>query len=144
MIDPRPPFLAMPFPLDEYLDSLPGDYGKIARRLLRSAQWTPGAVGATQLDAGEVLIDERSEKLWGGLALDRAVSADGRRALVRRALARLEADKIIERRAAQARGPKNGPAFGPKNGPRNGPRNGPSFGPRNGPGERPDPTCKST
>ena len=40
----RPPFLAMPYPMDEYLDSLAGDYGKVARRLLRAARWEPGEV----------------------------------------------------------------------------------------------------
>lgn len=114
----RPPAIFMPYPLDEYLDSLPGDYGKIARRLLRAARWTRGVVDGFELDAGEALIDERSEKLWGGLRLDREVSPAGRRALVRRVLERLERDEILTRRAAHA--------FGPANGPRNGPRNGPS------------------
>jgi hypothetical protein len=114
----RPPFLAMPYPLDEYLDELAGDHGKVARRLLRAARWTAGEVDGIRLDAGEALIDERSEKLWGSLRLDRgAVSIDARRALVGRVLERLEADGIIERRAAQG----SGPGTGPKNGPRRGP-----------------------
>lgn len=118
-----PPFLAVPYPLDEYLDALPGDYGKIARRLLRAACWKRQATrNGIELDAGEVLIDERSEELWGGLVLDRDTTAKplkeaGRRALVRRVLDRLEADEVIARRSAQARGPRNGPHSGPRSGP---------------------------
>lgn len=113
----RPPALFMPYPLDEYLDALPGDYGKVARKLLRAARWTRGRVGGIELDAGESLIDERSEALWGGLALDRDVKGAGRRALVRRVLERLERDGIVTRRAAHARGPGSSPRNGPRNGP---------------------------
>lgn len=117
MREAAPPFLAMPYPLDEALDALPGDYGKIARRLLRAARWTRGEVDGVQLDAGEALISERSEKLWGGLVLDREVSPAGRRALIRRVLERLERDGIAVTRAAHGGGPGNGPRNGPRNGP---------------------------
>jgi hypothetical protein len=113
----RPPAIWMPYPLDEYLDALPGDYGKVTRRLLRAARWARGDVGGVELDAGEALMDERSEKLWGGLTLERDVSAAGRRALIRRVLDRLERDGIVARRSAHARGPRNGPGSGPRNGP---------------------------
>lgn len=118
-----PPFLALPYPFDEYLDALPGDYGKVARRLLRAACWQRQATrNGIELDAGEVLCDERSEELWGGLVLDRDTTAKplkvaGRRALVRRVLERLEVDEVIARRSAQPRGPGNGPNAGPRNGP---------------------------
>jgi hypothetical protein len=117
----RPPHLALPYPLSEYLEEkLSGDYAKITMRLLRAAQWERGRsrCGRYELDAGEALIEERSDKLWGSIALDRNVSAAGRRALVRRVLERLEADGIIAcRRAAQGSGPKSGPMNGPRRGP---------------------------
>lgn len=116
----RPPFLAMPYPLDEYLDGLPGDWGKVARRLLRAAQWERGSsrCGRYVLDAGEALIDERSEKLWGGLVLDRgALPVEGRRALIRRVLERLERDGVAERRPARVSGPGSDPKKSPRNGP---------------------------
>jgi hypothetical protein len=119
-----PPFIAMPYPLDEYLDELPGDYGKIARRLLRTANWERGRsrCGRYELDAGEALMDERSEKLWGGLHFDRGdLSDDARRALVRRTLERLEHDGWIERGTPRRAAQGNGPEFGPRNGPRRGP-----------------------
>ena len=76
MARPRPPFIAVPYPLDEYLDQLCGDHGKIARLLLRAAQWwEPGEVDGIRLDFGETLMDERSEPRWGSLRLDRDVSA---------------------------------------------------------------------
>jgi hypothetical protein len=111
----RPPYLAMPYPLDEYLDQLDRDYERIAKRLLRAANWErgPSPCGRYELDAGEALIDERSQKLWGSLRLDRNVSETGRRALVRRVLERLERDGIVSRRPAQAFGARNGPRLGP-------------------------------
>jgi hypothetical protein len=109
----------MPYPLDEYLDALDADYARIARRLLRAANWKrgPSPCGRFELDAGEALMDERSETLWGGLRLDRDVSSEGRRALVRRVLERLERDGWASRRAAHAGGPGISPRSGPRNGP---------------------------
>jgi hypothetical protein len=122
----RPPALFMPYPLDEQLDQLPSDYGKIARRLLRAARWTRGSVGGFELDAGEALMDERSEKLWGALALDRDLKPSGRRALIRRVLERLEREGLISLRDARTGRPRGsaqtgGPATSPGSGPRNGP-----------------------
>lgn len=115
-----PPFIAMPYPLDEYLDQLDRDYERITKRLLRAANWErgPSPCGRYELDAGEALIDERSEKLWGSLRLERVVKASGRRSLVHRVLEKLERDGWIDARPANQ---GNEPGSEPKNGPRNGP-----------------------
>ncbi len=111
--------LHLPAPLLEYLYALPGDYLKITLRLLQRAKWVRGPTDdGIELDAGEVLISSRSEKLWGSLRFDRRdgreLTEDGRRALVRRALERLEHDGKVARRPAHPRGPPSGPPSGPR------------------------------
>ncbi len=112
----RVPWLAEPYPLGEYLDSLKGDYGKIARALLRHANAQRGEVDGIALDAGEVLYHERSEFL-SAVRLDREVTPVGRRSLVRRVVEQLEYDGWATKRPARG----TAQAFGPTKGPRRGP-----------------------
>ena len=99
----------------EYLERLPGDYGRILIRLVRCAEWEKPLVTAEgyRIDFGEVLVSTRSERLWGGLRFDREVKRDGQRTLIRRALHRFERDGWIEIRAALPHGPGAGPRRGP-------------------------------
>lgn len=97
----RVPELRTPYPLLEYLQTLKGDYMKLALRLLQRAQWKRGTTDTgIAVDAGEVLISLRSRDLWDAVRLDRQVSEAGRVALLRRVLHRLERDGIIVTRAA--------------------------------------------
>jgi hypothetical protein len=93
----------------EYLLTLPGDYMKLALRLLRLANWAPGhADDGTPVDAGEALISYRSEAIWGAVALDREFATDAARvSLLRRVLGRLRDDGYISFRATQTGDTRN-------------------------------------
>lgn len=96
----RAPELRLPYPLLEYLYTLPGDYVKITVRLLQRAQWVPGVTpSGLALDAGEILISFRSRVLWDAITL-RGVSEDGRVSLLRRVLDRLTRDGFVATRSA--------------------------------------------
>jgi hypothetical protein len=102
-IPKRAPELRLPYPLVEYLLTLPGDWVKVILRLLQRAQWTPGvAPSGDLLDAGEIIISFRSSALWDAVALYRALAEDGRTSLVRRVLARLTRDGYIDTRKTSA------------------------------------------
>jgi hypothetical protein len=96
----RAPELRLPYPLLEYLRSLPGDYMKIATVLLQRAQWVPGcSPSGIPLDAGETLIALRSPELRLAAHVDRELGENGWVSLLRRVLARLEKDGYVAIRA---------------------------------------------
>ena len=97
----RVPELRLPYLLLEYLLKLPGDYAKLALRLLQRAQWVQVVTQTgVALDAGEVLLSLRSRDLWDAIELDREVDEAGRVSLLRRVLGRLERDGVAAIRAA--------------------------------------------
>ncbi|MGB8932393.1 MAG: DnaA N-terminal domain-containing protein [Anaeromyxobacteraceae bacterium] len=99
----RAPELRLPYPLIDYLNTLPGDYVKITVRLLQLAQWVPGvAPSGLVLDAGELVMSLRFRGLWDAVVLDREVTEAGRVSLLRRVLRRLERDGLVATRAASS------------------------------------------
>ncbi|ACG73248.1 hypothetical protein AnaeK_2020 [Anaeromyxobacter sp. K] len=100
----RPPFLALPAPLVDYVLALPGDYGKTLLRVAQLARAAPGVVDGIALDTGEALISYRSPRVWGRVALDAELAKDGEVALRRRALARAERDGWVQIRPAHRSG----------------------------------------
>lgn len=96
----RAPELRLPYPLLDYLHTLPGDWVKVILRLLQRAQWIPGVTpSGLALDAGEILISFRSGVLWDAVA-PRGVSEDGCASLLRRVLDRLTRDGFVATRKA--------------------------------------------
>jgi hypothetical protein len=105
----RARFVALPAPLIDELLQLGGDRLKVALRLLQRAAWEATEVDGIRLDAGECLISQRSEKLWGDIRFDRAVDGAGLRSFIRRTIDWLVEHGYASVRPAHRSGPGTGP-----------------------------------
>lgn len=113
----RARFVALPAPLIDELLRLDGDRLKIVLRLLQRAAWEPSTVDGIRLDPGECLISYRSERVWGGIAFEREVSASGLRSFVRRTIAWLVDGGFVSTRPAHRSGPPTDPRSAGGHGP---------------------------
>jgi hypothetical protein len=97
----RASFLALPYPLIDWLLKLPGAQAKVILRVLQRCRWVPTTVDGVDLDTGEALLSLRSEKVWAGIDLGKKLKPNGKVAARRRALRRAVDDGVLALRPAR-------------------------------------------